>query len=79
MTYDIFMVDEQKVGENEKTIFYVNDFCRYFGGGFSVIIGENKKSGEREYILLEGDEMRYAHPSIEAIYYRYICEKSGME
>jgi hypothetical protein len=66
MTFD----ELKKVGENDKAVFYTNTLCKDFEDGFRVIIGEQKISGKKEYLLLNNDKLVYGNPSIEQVYFQ---------
>ena len=61
------MIEDKKIGENDKAIFYTNFFCKDFGDGYSIIIAESKKDKYKEYLLLENGNPIYSSQRIEDI------------
>ncbi len=62
------MIEDKKIGENEKAIFYTNLFCNIRQKDFKIFIAEEKETGAKEWILLYKDEPIYSHTNIEEIY-----------
>ncbi|MFA5174761.1 MAG: hypothetical protein WC438_06285 [Candidatus Pacearchaeota archaeon] len=61
----------KKIGENEKTIFYTNLFCKNFGDGYSIIVAEIKANKYKEYILLKDNKPVFSSQQIEEIALRH--------
>lgn len=59
----------EKISENNKFIFYKNEFTGE-KDGYKIIVAEEKKTGYKEYLLLEDDKPIYANQQIESIWYR---------
>jgi hypothetical protein len=60
----------KKIAENDKAIFYKNEFCKDYKDGYKIVIAEQKKNKYTEYVLLKNNKPIYASQSIEAIWYK---------
>ncbi len=64
----------RKVAENNKAIFYTNDwtvsaesYAKNQDIDLRCFIAETKKDDSRSYILVQDDEIIYSHPQFESI------------
>jgi hypothetical protein len=64
------MKKEIKIAENDKAIFYINDFCKDYKDGYRIIIAEEKINKRKEYLLLKDNEIIYGSQRIEDVWYR---------
>lgn len=74
------MIEDKKVGENEKCIFYTNSMCREYSGGYYVIMAELKDTGYKTYLLCnKKGEPVYEDQSIEGIFYHHLALEKRKE
>lgn len=64
-----------KIAENEKAIFYINELCKDYKDGFKIILAEEKKNGRKEYLLIENNKPIYGSQSIEDVW----CRKDAID
>ena len=64
----------KKVAENNKTTFYTNhmtdsaeEYARNQGVGVRCFIAESKKTGKKDYVLVQDNKLIYANQQYEAI------------
>ena len=62
---------DEKIGENDKCIFYKNMFTTDFKDGFKIVMVKTKKNGYQEYLLIKNDKPIYASQKIENIWSRH--------
>ncbi len=59
----------EKIGENDKVIFYKNMFTKDYGDGYKIVLIEEKGNGRKTYLLLKDDEPIYENQNMESIYW----------
>lgn len=68
------MIEDKKIGENDKAVFYTNLMCHKYSDGYYTIVAKKKDTGYTTYLLCNADNQPvYESQSIEAIYYHHLA------
>jgi len=66
----------EKIAENNKAIFYTNEFCNIKDDEFKIIITERKDNKFKEFVLLRNGKPIYSSQNVENLYCRIDILKS---
>jgi len=66
----------KKIAENDKAIFYTNEFCNTKDDEFKIIIAERKDNKFKEFVLLRNGKPIYSSQNVENLYRRIDILKS---
>ena len=59
--------DDKKIGENDKCIFYTGIFTQDYGDGYKIVIAKDKKTGDKNFLLIYKDKIVAESKQVEAI------------
>lgn len=65
------IVEDKKIAENDKAIFYTNVMTTDFKDGYKVVLAKSKKGNKKDYLLLHKGQPIYASQVIDNIWFEH--------